>query len=64
MGGNSVRPTTTGKGEPKTEGRGFEPLRPCGLPVFKTGAINQTPPPLRVPRSPHRPDQRGTSPAL
>jgi hypothetical protein len=29
------------------EGKGFEPLRPCGLPVFKTGAINRTPPPLR-----------------
>ena len=32
----------------KAEGAGFEPARPCGLPVFKTGAINQTPPPLRV----------------
>ncbi len=32
----------------EAEGRGFEPLRPCGLPVFKTGAINQTLPPLRV----------------
>jgi hypothetical protein len=32
----------------KAEGKGFEPLRPCGLPVFKTGAFNQTPPPLRV----------------
>jgi hypothetical protein len=30
------------------EGKGFEPLRPCGLPVFKTGAISQAPPPLRV----------------
>jgi hypothetical protein len=27
---------------------GFEPMRPEGLPVFKTGAINQTPPPLRT----------------
>jgi hypothetical protein len=27
---------------------GFEPMRPEGLPVFKTGAINRTPPPLRA----------------
>ena len=24
-----------------TEGEGFEPPSPCGLPVFKTGAIDQ-----------------------
>ena len=28
------------------EGVGFEPTRPCGLPVFKTGAFNRTLPPL------------------
>jgi hypothetical protein len=26
---------------------GFEPMRPEGLPVFKTGALSRTPPPLR-----------------
>jgi hypothetical protein len=31
----------------KAEGAGFEPARPCGLPVFKTGAINRALPPLR-----------------
>jgi hypothetical protein len=34
----------------QAEGAGFEPARPCGLPVFKTGAINQAPPPLRAHR--------------
>src|SRR5262245_35395521 len=29
------------------EGEGFEPPTPCGIPVFKTGALNQTRPPLR-----------------
>ena len=31
----------------QAEGMGFEPMRPEGLPVFKTGAISRTPPPLR-----------------
>jgi hypothetical protein len=30
------------------EGEGFEPPIPCGIPVFKTGAFNQTRPPLRA----------------
>jgi hypothetical protein len=30
------------------EGEGFEPPTPCGIPVFKTGALNQTRPPLRT----------------
>ena len=29
------------------EGEGFEPPTPCEVPVFKTGAFNQTRPPLR-----------------
>ncbi len=34
------------------EGRGFEPLRPCGLAVFKTAAIDHSaiPPPDVLPR--------------
>ena len=31
----------------KAEGTGFEPVRACALPVFKTGAISRTLPPLR-----------------
>ena len=30
------------------EGEGFEPPIPRGIPVFKTGAFNQTRPPLRA----------------
>jgi hypothetical protein len=30
------------------EGEGFEPPIPCRIPVFKTGAFNQTRPPLRA----------------
>ena len=35
------------------EGVGFEPTRPFGLPVFKTGAINHstTPPKISIARS-------------
>ena len=39
----------------QAEGRGFEPLRPEGLPVFKTGALSRTLPPLRSDRHPGRP---------
>jgi hypothetical protein len=28
-----------------TEGEGFEPSNPCGLPVFKTGGFNRSPTP-------------------
>ena len=31
----------------EAEGAGFEPATACAVPVFKTGAFNQTPPPLR-----------------
>ena len=30
------------------DGEGFEPPVPCGTSVFKTGAISQTLPPIRV----------------
>lgn len=33
------------------EGEGFEPSVACATSVFKTGALNQTLPPLRVERT-------------
>ena len=33
------------------EGEGFEPSVACATSVFKTGALNQTLPPLRVGRT-------------
>jgi hypothetical protein len=32
----------------QAEGAGFEPATSYPVPVFKTGAINQAPPPLRA----------------
>ena len=43
------------------EGEGFEPPIPCGIPVFKTGAFNQTRPPLR---SNYRLGSMRSSPAM
>jgi hypothetical protein len=38
-------------GQTLAEGEGFEPSSPCGLPVFKTGAINHSATPPWAPSS-------------
>lgn len=38
----------------EAEGAGFEPARPCGLPVFKTGAFNRSATPPRLGLGPAR----------
>ena len=40
--------TTLFSGTKMAEGVGFEPTEACTSPVFKTGALNQTRPPLRI----------------